>query len=127
MILHLINLALVQFLQMQYLPVQHLSRGPDGLFVIIDGGATTHTNIYDPFLNQVTAGPALTSTATSGTVVLRRPDGRITVMLGGAAQAASGTTYDAATNAFVSGPVLTVRNYGSRFNCSSACKRKMVG
>ena len=82
---------------------------PDGLFIII-AGTTTATNIYDPFLNQVTQGPALTALAGAGTMAIRRADGRITVILGSGAAAVGVDTYDAVANAFALGPVFTTGN-----------------
>ena len=72
---------------------------PDGLFVILIGGSN-QANTYDPFLNQITAGPAISGATTigAGTSVLRRPDGRTYINVGGQTTTYS---YDAAVNSFV--------------------------
>jgi hypothetical protein len=57
---------------------------PDGRYLIIHGGATTATSIFDPLgIVPVTAGPTLTGNAASGTAAALLPNGKYLILVGG--------------------------------------------
>ena len=61
---------------------------PDGKALIVAGGSTSNTNIYDPYLNTFSAGPSLDGNQAAGTcginnlgsVALRRGDGKFVIL-----------------------------------------------
>lgn len=98
----------------------------DGLFVILNGGVTTLTNILDPFNMAITQGPntaGATPNVGAGAMNIKRPDGRILIILGNGNAIATGTNiYDPASNTFAAGPALvggTVNTGGNAIQIST--------
>lgn len=76
----------------------------NGTFLIVAGGNTTNTNIYDPVANTFTQGPALTDRVAEGSQVVAMPNGRVTIIHGNLRQTT--TMYDSLSNSTVSGAML---------------------
>jgi hypothetical protein len=90
----------------------HSIQRPDGKFLIILGGISTITNIYDPVANTIAAGPALPATAGAGSHSIQRPDGKFLIILGNGTTAT--TIYDPLASTFATGPSLfSTASYGS--------------
>jgi YVTN family beta-propeller protein len=84
----------------------HAIQRPDGKVLVVNGGGTATTNIYDPATNTFTAGPNLnTGTAGYGAHSILRPDGKFLVVNGNTT--ATTNIYDPVANTFVAGPTLS--------------------
>ena len=91
------------------LPTQNLGMGalafkrPDGKFLIVIGGGTTGTNLYDPVLEKYTANPVvLTANAGAGAQAIPMPTGRVLIVLGNYTTATN--IYDPFANTMTPGP-----------------------
>ena len=85
---------------------------PDGKFLIVLGGVTTATSIFDPVANTFTAGPVLTAAAGDGAQVIPLPNGRVLIVHGNFTNTTS--IYDPIQNVMIGGPVpSTVVGHGS--------------
>ncbi len=74
---------------------------PDGKFLVVVGGGSRVTNIYDPIANTFTAGPLLTQAAGEGALPIALPNGNVLVLHGGFRR--STTVYNPFTNTTMSG------------------------
>ncbi len=88
----------------------------DGSLILILGGNSTMTNIYNPTNNQFIYGPSLTTGVASGSAVFQRPDGKWIVVVGGGTSTTN--IYDPSLGnggAFTAGPALAAgnANYGA--------------
>jgi hypothetical protein len=61
---------------------------PDGKFLLVAGGGTAVTKIYDPATNTFGTGPNLILNTTTGTHALQRQNGKYLVFVGGTNQTA---------------------------------------
>lgn len=77
---------------------------PNGTYLLIQGGNTANTSIYDPSNNSFTAGPGVGGNVDWGGHAFRLPDGRFYVTLG---NSTTGRIYDPVANTFSSGPSTT--------------------
>ncbi|MDP2815910.1 MAG: hypothetical protein Q8O19_04450 [Rectinemataceae bacterium] len=79
---------------------------PDGKFLVVLGGATTTTNIYDPVLSTFTLGPVTTGVVGRGALVIPLPNGRVLIAHGN--QLTTTSVYDPVNNVMIAGPETTV-------------------
>ena len=82
----------------------------DSRFVLVAGGGSNTTRIYDQSGNAFTAGPTLPLNATSGTNAFQRPDSKFMILIGGTNQSAIYTATGSATSTtgtMNTGPTLT--------------------
>jgi hypothetical protein len=87
---------------------------PDGKYLVINGGATATTNIYDPVANTFSTGPTLSSgVAYTGGFSIQRPDGKFLVVNGN--HVANTNIYDPIANTFTAGPAVasSLINFGA--------------
>ena len=77
---------------------------PNGTYLLIQGGATSNTSIYDPSTNSFSAGPSVGGNVDWGGHAFRLPDGRFYVTLG---NSTTGRIYDPVANTFSAGPSTT--------------------
>ena len=79
----------------------------NGKFLLVTGGVTSTTMIYDPATNTYSAGPALGANATTGSHSFQIPSGpqagKVLTVLGGGLTT---KLYDPATNTYSAGPTL---------------------
>jgi len=76
---------------------------PDGKFLVVAGGATTNTNIYDPDANTFSAGPNTTVAVGAGGFSIANADGTYTIVHGGGVTSSS--IYDPVRNTMIIGPI----------------------
>lgn len=103
-------------------PGAHAFQRSDGMWVIVHGGgtavtmaATNRTQLYNPYTNQMAAGPTLIAVAGRGAFSVQRADGTWGVFHGGGVGTSSiylektgaWTTGIGWTGSFVTGPALT--------------------
>ena len=77
---------------------------PNGQFILMVGGNSLLTKLYDPDSNTWTAGPALPAGCNSGCHSFQLPNGGFFTVLGGATK--NTAIYDPASNTFYAGPTL---------------------
>ncbi|MBI4180969.1 MAG: prepilin-type N-terminal cleavage/methylation domain-containing protein [Chloroflexi bacterium] len=83
----------------------HAIRRPNGTFLVIRGGGTTTTYIYDPVANSFSTGPSLTGSAGAGSNSFQRPDGKFIIIRAGGSS--STVIYDPVANTMTGGPSMT--------------------
>jgi hypothetical protein len=89
-------------------PTTYAKRGalafkrPDGKYLVVLGGASTTTNIYDPVASTFTAGPAVTANVARGSQVIPLPNGRVLIIHGNTT--ATTSIYDPIQNIMLIGP-----------------------
>lgn len=83
----------------------HAIRRPDGIFLVVRGGGTTTTYIYNPVANTFSTGPALKGNAGAGSNSFQRPDGKFLVIHGN--NLATTSIYDPVANTTTTGPTMT--------------------
>lgn len=77
---------------------------PNGTYLLIQGGNTANTSIYDPGTNTFSAGPGVGGNVDWGGHAFRLPDGKFYVTLG---NSTTGRIYDPVANTFSAGPSTT--------------------
>lgn len=77
---------------------------PNGTYLLIQGGNTSNTSIYDPSANTFSAGPSVGSNVDWGGHAFRLPDGRYYVTIGNSTTA---VYYDPSANTFSAAPSTT--------------------